>query len=237
MEVFVVNRNFSLFAERILPVNKLACAAAAAVLTLSFTQGEKARAAVIDFDQAQACGGSPCDNFANNSISQSYGDIASVVDISYLSAASGLNWWGVGYTPLVGVAYGQTNTSITIAALNGQSVTLNGFDMAAFVTDVGLATVVTIDDLLGNNLAVSSTTVGHPTHFGFNVTSSNGIRISWQGTNNLNVAIDNIDYTLTNVGPVPEPSTWAMMLLGFAGVGFVAYRRARKVDRLALTAA
>lgn len=27
------------------------------------------------------------------------------------------------------------------------------------------------------------------------------------------------------VTPVPEPSTWAMMLLGFAGVGFLAYRR------------
>ena len=24
---------------------------------------------------------------------------------------------------------------------------------------------------------------------------------------------------------VPEPSTWAMMLLGFAGLGFMAYRR------------
>ena len=24
---------------------------------------------------------------------------------------------------------------------------------------------------------------------------------------------------------VPEPSTWAMMLLGFAGLGFYAYRR------------
>jgi hypothetical protein len=24
---------------------------------------------------------------------------------------------------------------------------------------------------------------------------------------------------------VPEPSTWAMMLLGFAAIGFVAYRR------------
>jgi hypothetical protein len=24
---------------------------------------------------------------------------------------------------------------------------------------------------------------------------------------------------------VPEPSTWAMMLLGFAGLGFVTYRR------------
>jgi hypothetical protein len=28
-----------------------------------------------------------------------------------------------------------------------------------------------------------------------------------------------------NVAPVPEASTWAMMLLGFAGVGFLAYRR------------
>ena len=27
------------------------------------------------------------------------------------------------------------------------------------------------------------------------------------------------------VGAVPEPSTWAMMILGFAGVGFIAYRR------------
>lgn len=27
------------------------------------------------------------------------------------------------------------------------------------------------------------------------------------------------------VGAIPEPSTWAMMLLGFAGVGFLAYRR------------
>lgn len=29
------------------------------------------------------------------------------------------------------------------------------------------------------------------------------------------------------VAAVPEPSTWAMMILGFAGVGFVAYRRRR----------
>jgi hypothetical protein len=29
----------------------------------------------------------------------------------------------------------------------------------------------------------------------------------------------------TAVGAVPEPSTWAMMILGFAGVGFLAYRR------------
>jgi len=32
---------------------------------------------------------------------------------------------------------------------------------------------------------------------------------------------------------VPEPSTWAMMLLGFAGLGFVGYRRTIKGEALA----
>jgi hypothetical protein len=34
------------------------------------------------------------------------------------------------------------------------------------------------------------------------------------------------------VGPaVPEPSTWAMLLLGFAGLGTLAYRRNRSGSR------
>ena len=32
-------------------------------------------------------------------------------------------------------------------------------------------------------------------------------------------------YVFDGVSAVPEPSTWAMLLLGFAGVGFVAFRR------------
>lgn len=34
-----------------------------------------------------------------------------------------------------------------------------------------------------------------------------------------------VTVTITEVAAVPEPSTWAMMVLGFAGVGFMAYRR------------
>lgn len=33
------------------------------------------------------------------------------------------------------------------------------------------------------------------------------------------------DSLTINVGGVPEPSTWAMMLLGFCGLGYMAYRR------------
>jgi choice-of-anchor C domain-containing protein len=36
-------------------------------------------------------------------------------------------------------------------------------------------------------------------------------------------ALDNVA-----VSAVPEPSTWAMMLLGFAGIGFLTYRKAQK---------
>ena len=32
---------------------------------------------------------------------------------------------------------------------------------------------------------------------------------------------------------VPEPSTWAMMVLGFAGLGFAGYRKARKTVAIA----
>jgi hypothetical protein len=34
--------------------------------------------------------------------------------------------------------------------------------------------------------------------------------------------------TPPGVGGVPEPSTWAMMILGFAGIGYMAYRRKNK---------
>jgi PEP-CTERM motif len=36
--------------------------------------------------------------------------------------------------------------------------------------------------------------------------------------------------------PVPEASTWAMLLLGFAGLGFAGYRKARSAERSLLAA-
>jgi hypothetical protein len=43
-----------------------------------------------------------------------------------------------------------------------------------------------------------------------------------------NFSIYDTTFSVTVTSPVPEPSTWAMMILGFAGVGFMAYRRKSK---------
>jgi hypothetical protein len=42
---------------------------------------------------------------------------------------------------------------------------------------------------------------------------------------NPNGPVSPLTITREIVAPVPEPSTWAMMILGFFGIGFMAYRR------------
>ena len=37
---------------------------------------------------------------------------------------------------------------------------------------------------------------------------------------------------LTFSNAVPEPSTWAMLMVGFGGLGFAAFRRGRRVRAL-----
>jgi hypothetical protein len=40
--------------------------------------------------------------------------------------------------------------------------------------------------------------------------------------------VGNWNITISSVADAPEPSTWAMMFLGFASLGFMAYRRKQK---------
>ncbi len=40
--------------------------------------------------------------------------------------------------------------------------------------------------------------------------------------------IDGVSFQQIAVGAVPEPSTWVMLIAGFAGIGFMGYRRRRK---------
>ena len=55
--------------------------------------------------------------------------------------------------------------------------------------------------------------------------------ITW--TNPLDEYWYGFNVGFVSVAAVPEPSTWAMMILGFAGVGFMAYRRRNQTAPLA----
>jgi PEP-CTERM motif len=51
---------------------------------------------------------------------------------------------------------------------------------------------------------------------------------SYLGNGNSNLTTPFNVEPVSAVTAVPEPSTWAMMILGFVGVGFMAYRRKSK---------
>jgi hypothetical protein len=62
--------------------------------------------------------------------------------------------------------------------------------------------------------------------------------LAYPGVNNFFASPNGVTYgnsfaaqgnqIIAEVAAVPEPSTWAMMILGFAGIGFMAYRRKSK---------
>jgi hypothetical protein len=73
------------------------------------------------------------------------------------------------------------------------------------------------------------------TEYSFDVTATGHDTFSVDFFNDP--SYDGLDsFAVTNVtSAVPEPSTWAMMILGFFGVGFMAYRRKQNEPALRLT--
>lgn len=123
------------------------------------------------------------------------------------------------------------NTGYTLAfdiyaPQNGRN---NPFDASLFASLNGtpISTVFSADSLTNGWLHYSTT-------FTSNNASSFNFALNFQGGGNTaaDFVVDNV--TVANVSAVPEPSTWAMMLLGFIGVGVVGFRKRK--DRFGLTA-
>jgi hypothetical protein len=66
----------------------------------------------------------------------------------------------------------------------------------------------------------------------FGATNSDGISSIFIANDNGGIEVDDLQFGFLSSG-VPEPSTWAMMILGFAGIGFMAYRRKNTTFRFA----
>jgi hypothetical protein len=72
----------------------------------------------------------------------------------------------------------------------------------------------------------------YSTAFTATAASSYNFALNFQGGGNTaaDFVVDNV--SVSNVGTAPEPSTWAMMILGFTGVGFMAFRKRKNSSAL-----
>ena len=80
------------------------------------------------------------------------------------------------------------------------------------------------------NFILGGLPVYNPSHvYSFDLDTGSAVLTQLHfGVSDGNFADNSGSFTI-EVSAVPEPSTWAMMILGFAGLGFMAYRRKNKM--------
>lgn len=213
-------------------------------VSLGLLAAVPASAAITTLDFAGnicgAAGNQACGN--GTQIGQNYGD-GTGVNVTYRSftAATGatfepfLKHWSTNYGDLVNVVWGggnatQHGSEITFAATAGYELRVLSFDAGCYlnrascrsfpysITEIGGAQVAN-----GNAMPPAN---GHSSHAFSLAFSSAGYVLSW-GPDGYDGGLDNIRFEVRaiNMGAVPEPSVWAMLILGFGLVGGAMRRR------------
>ena len=113
--------------------------------------------------------------------------------------------------------------SIDVSANN---ILMNFFRTATFST--GAFNGWVLSDQTNNLSAITGVTINPLSNMGgFSASnliwSADSISINWQGLSFNESTVLSLDVAFDSA--VPEPGTWAMMLLGFGGVGFAMRRR------------
>jgi len=127
------------------------------------------------------------------------------------------------------------NDTFLLTSLNFGLVGGHTFNNLEFNLFGGDATSVSfaITDNNGTIWNFNNQALGNGSNFfGFQGISGESIASISFGFNSVGAILDTRQIRLDEVigtPAVPEPATWAMMVLGFAGVGFMAYRRRSSV--------
>jgi len=205
---------------------KLVAAFGLAALLLSTVS---ASATLIDFED-QPAGPSQFGNSGAQTLSYTFGSLTATFN------------GGVILTHEVLQSTDNSNVYATISAINAGNGTLTNpltvtFNQPIQNFSIDILNAVAGDYELSDNAGHTAfftlaTTGGSVQTEGFaatgtviNITELNNVGFD---VRTFDFAIDNVRFNEPLAGAVPEPSTWAMMILGFAGVGVMAYRRKSK---------
>jgi hypothetical protein len=142
-------------------------------------------------------------------------DITANVDVSTSNGLAQITNTGtaitsVTFTPVNGLAFNEFSTRGALFTNADQTVDITVVDNLSqtftyLITANGDFGAIGVLGILGET--ITSVTVSTETSVGFDYLKQIGFGLA------------------PNVSAVPEASTWAMMILGFMGVGFLAYRR------------
>jgi hypothetical protein len=137
-----------------------------------------------------------------------------------------LNADGVGGVPGTVVASGSSSLTATLlgSGLFGGGIPRDVYQQNFVI--VPSVTLVSGDHYFALNVPITDVllTFGTATGGGALITPGGAWNLYNPATTSFAVGLNG-----EQVAAVPEPSTWAMMILGFAGLGFMAYRRKAKL--------
>jgi hypothetical protein len=77
------------------------------------------------------------------------------------------------------------------------------------------------------NIYAGTAAAGPDGYVSETISAGQGPKSAYVGIYDPSSGIDAQEFGTLTITGVPEPSTWAMMLLGFAGLGFAGYRKAK----------
>ena len=134
---------------------------------------------------------------------------------------------GTGYSQLLVNSQANLQGALDLSLVNGFNLS-NGDMFDILGTGQGLINNMTSLSLDGQTCAADGTDMYKCTFGSFfdiftEITVAPGSLIG--GANSADLVLD---VTVGGTGAIPEPSTWAMMAIGFAGLGFAGWRKAQR---------
>ena len=141
--------------------------------------------------------------------SNSANDVTGVLLLNQPPLTAGQTYGGAG-NPMIASIFNSFSVTFTnpIDTFSGNGFTSLVFDASGNLIGI----TASFGGGTGNNANTLDITTASSISFAFNP----------PGNGNGDIARGIV---ITQIAAVPEPSTWAMMLLGFCGLGFLAYRR------------